>query len=366
MTFARLSTLAVLLVAGVLGAGCGSSDSKASTPSAGRGSSTTTSAVHLSGKKLVFVDYGGETLTAAKKAWLEPFEAKTGAQVATDSPSDPAKVKAMVQAGNPTWDVIDLDPASGASQCGKLYVTRKSLGVNITAVDPKYVTDACGVPVLLQVIALVYNKKLYGAHPPTRITDFLRVKQFPGTRMIFNYPVGGLEPLLLATGIAPGKLYPLDFARAASTIKQLGSNLELPSDLAQMTQSQESGTFGMCLCYLGRSAIAKLHGADIGVVWDHAYVGWDELYAIKGSKNTAAQAALMNYIATPGPQAKFTENEPYAPTTPASRPHVSATFKEFLPAGHDSQIGTPAVYDAAWWLKNTDVAFAKWTAMTAG
>ncbi len=39
----------------------------------------------LSGKKVVLVYYGGETLTAAGKAWLEPFQAKTGAHVATDS-----------------------------------------------------------------------------------------------------------------------------------------------------------------------------------------------------------------------------------------------------------------------------------------
>lgn len=322
----------------------------------------------LSGQKLVYVNYGGDSMKAAQKAWLDPFRRKTGVQIATDSPSDPAKVKAMVDAGNPTWDVIDLDTASGANGCGTMFAKRSETGVDIKDVDPKYVTDECGVPVLVQAVALVYNTAKFGGNPPTKITDFMDTGKFPGQRLIFNYALGGLDPILLASGVAPDKLYPLDTERAAASVRALGRNLTLEATLAQQTQDLESGNFSMCLCYVGRAALSAQHGAPIGVVWDKAWEAWDAVYAIKGSKAPKAQSALLNYLATPAAQSAFTEQLPYGPTTPASKPQVPAEFKKWLPQDNLAQMGPQGevVSDLKWWTSNSDKAFAAWTAMTAG
>jgi len=354
----RIKSRALLVAATALSlflvAACGSS------------SSGTKSADGLSGDKLVFVNYGGDTLTAAQKAWLDPFTKKTGVQTTTDSPSDPAKVKAMVQAGNPTWDVIWLDAGSGAQGCGSLYAKRSDLGVSVKDVDPRYVTDECGVPVSVENIALVYNTKKFGSNPPTKITDFMDTQKYPGQRLMFNYASGGFESLLLASGVAPDKLYPLDTQRAAGAIKSLGKNLTLDSTLAQETQELESGDFSMCLCYMGRAAVAEQNGAPVGVAWNHSFAAWAVMYAIKGSKYPKAQAALLNYIETPQAQAAFTENIPYGPTTPASKPNVPASFHKWLPQDNTSKMDGEALYDASWWAKNADKAFAAWTAITAG
>lgn len=317
-------------------------------------------------QNLTFVNYGGTSMTAATKGWLEPFSKEKGVNFKTDSPSDPAKVKTMVEAGRTTWDIVDLDAASGGSGCGVLY-EKRGPEVDMSAVDPKYITDECGVPVMLAPIGLVYNKKLYGDKPPTKITDFMDVKNFPGRRAIFNYAVGGFEPLLVADGVAPDKMYPVDYNRAENVIKKLGSDLTLQGTLAQQNQMLESGDFGTCLCYLGRAALASANGADIGVVWDSAYFVWDAVYAVKGSRSPEAQQSFLSYVATPKAQAAFTKYQPYAPTTPSSNlDEVSDIYKSFLPAGHEDEIGTPAVYDARWWTENNDEAMATWTRITAG
>ncbi|MPZ24831.1 MAG: extracellular solute-binding protein [Dehalococcoidia bacterium] len=365
----RLTLPLALLAAVVVGAGCGSDDSEDTSGSskdeaqageAQAGASTP----DLDGQKLVFVNYGGDTLVAAEEGWLDPFSAESGVQIATDSPSDPAKVKAMVEAGRTTWDVIDLDAASGGAQCGTLFEEREN--IDISAIDPKYISDLCGVPIMVQAIALVYNNELYGDNPPTKVTDFMDTEAFPGKRIIFNYAVGGIEPILLADGVEPDELFPLDYDRAASAIERLGGDLVFHAELAQQEQALQSGDFAMCLCYTGRAAVTAEKGADIGVVWDSAYMAWDALYAIKGSEYPEAQEALMNYIATPEAQAAFTETLPYGPTTPSSEPQISDLFKEFLPDFHEEEIGTRALYDAQWWIENADKAFAEWTAMTAG
>lgn len=352
-------SLTAFCAAGVLlvAASCGSSTR-----------SDTDAGDDLSGQKLVFVNFGGDGLKAAQSAWLDPFMKETGAQVATDSPSDPAKVKAMVEAGNTTWDVIDLDVGSGSVGCGTLYEKRADLDIDASAVDPKYMSDDCGVPIIVQAVGLVYNTDKFGDNPPTKITDFLDTEKFPGQRRMLNYAAAGLESVLLADGVQGDDLYPLDFPRAAKAIKGLGNDLTLDASLAQESEALESGDFAMCLCYLGRTALSAEKGAPVDVVWDHAFAAWDGAYAIKGSKAPKAQAALLNYIATPDAQAKFTEYVPYGPTTPASKPQVSDEFKKWLPQFNEAAIGPQGqvLYDAQWWKDNTDEAFSEWTAMTSG
>ncbi|WP_207008820.1 extracellular solute-binding protein [Nocardioides aromaticivorans] len=354
MKINRKSALAAVCATSLVAlSACGSDGD---TPGSGSG---------LKGQQLVYVNFGGDSLTAAKTAWLDPFMKETGVSVATDSPSDPAKVKAMVAANNTTWDVIDLDAGSGAVGCGTLY-EKRSAEVDTSHIDPRYMSDECGVPIMVQTLALVYNTEKFGDNPPTKITDFMDTARFPGKRITLNYAVGGLEGMLLADGVPGDQLFPLDLDRAKAAVQRLGDDLSLQSTLAQQGESLESGDFAMCFCYVGRAALNAQRGAKVDVVWDAAYSAWDALYAIKGSKSPEAQQALLNYIAQPDAQARFTEELPYGPTTPESKPDVAADLEAWLPQNNESKMGTPAFYDAEWWKANTDKAFAAWTEMTAG
>src|ERR1700761_2053451 len=64
------------------------------------------------------VTFGGAYENAAKQAWFEPFTAKTGNQFATESyDGGLAKLQAMEQAKNPTWDLIDLETNDAINAC---------------------------------------------------------------------------------------------------------------------------------------------------------------------------------------------------------------------------------------------------------
>ncbi|WP_165964107.1 extracellular solute-binding protein [Actinomadura sp. KC216] len=350
----KLALGAICSATVVLTAACGSG------PGASGGSGD-----DLSGARLVFVNFGGDGLAAAKKAWLDPFSKKTGVRFATDSPSDPAKVKAMVEAGNPTWDMIDLDVGSGRLGCGTLY-EKRSPEVDVSAVDPALLSDDCGVPIMLQTMALVYNADRFGANPPTKITDFLDTARYPGKRITLNYAAGGIEGMLLSGGVEPKKLYPLDLARAARAVQGLGGDFSPVPTIAGQSQALESGDFAMCWCYLGRAALSEERGAKLGVVWQNALSGWDMLYAIKGSKSPKAQQALLDHVATPAAQAAFTEQLPYGPTTPSAEPNLPAGRAKWLSKNNMDKIGEMALIDPKWWNANTAKAFAAWTEMTAG
>ena len=65
-----------------------------------------------------FVSWGGTTQDAQEKAWGVPFSAESGIQVIQGGPSDYGKLKAMVDAGNVTPDVVDVENDFGSCRQG--------------------------------------------------------------------------------------------------------------------------------------------------------------------------------------------------------------------------------------------------------
>jgi putative spermidine/putrescine transport system substrate-binding protein len=318
-----------------------------------------------SGKtNLTFVNYGGDGMVAAQAGWLAPYTHKTGVTFTTDQPSDQAKIKAMVASGKTTWDVVDIDSAAAGDQCGKLYEKRPA-GFDTSQLMKNEITDDCMIPIINQTVALVYNKKLYGDKPPTSITDFFN-SNYPGQRITFNYWTGSAEPLALAAGIPANKVYPIDWAKLKTAVVSLGSKITFQSTLDQQAQAEESGNFGMCLCYLGRSAIAAQLGADLGIVWDKVWVGWDGLYVVKGTPDSKAAWAFVQYIATSAGQNGYYTHLPYTPTTTGAPPSVSNVYKPFILSFNKDKVQQTSYFDAKYWAQQGSKAADEWTSLTSG
>ncbi|MPY56399.1 extracellular solute-binding protein [Streptomyces spongiae] len=318
----------------------------------------------LKGSRLVFVNYGGSSMEAAQKGWLEPFSKQTGVQFATDSPSDPAKVKAMVDSGNTTWDIIDLAPGAGRAGCGTLFEKRPK-DFDLSAMQQKYIGDDCGIPIFVTNVQVVYNSEKYGDNPPTSSADFLNVKKFPGKRIFLNYVEGQVEPILMTAGVTQDKMYPIDWSKMKQVANTLGNEMTPQDSVAAATQALESGDYGMCLCYAGSLVAAKANGAKFGELWDKTYVAWDSLYAIKGSKNQSAQWKFLQYVATEKGQAPFYQYSPYL-TPFTNPPAVPDQFKPFLPEAHKSEIKETLTYDPRYWANNLDDGITKWTQIMSG
>ena len=67
---------------------------------------------------MVFVSWGGTTQDAQKANWADSFTNNTSIAVVQDGPTDYGKIKAMVEAGSVTWDVVDVE-GDYAVQAGK-------------------------------------------------------------------------------------------------------------------------------------------------------------------------------------------------------------------------------------------------------
>ena len=67
---------------------------------------------------MVFTSWGGTTQDAQAAHWAAPFTENGGPAVVQDGPTDYGKIKAMVEAGAVTWDVVDVE-YDWALQAGK-------------------------------------------------------------------------------------------------------------------------------------------------------------------------------------------------------------------------------------------------------
>ena len=368
-SFALPAIGAVALILAACSSGSGgstaASSAAAAAPSAAASAPASAAAYPALTGDLTFVAWGGDGQQKQKEAWLDPFSELTGVNFKMDEPIDQSKVKAMVDAGNVTWDLVDNDAASAQDSCGVLYDKRPA-DFDLSQIDPKYVTDDCIVPVMGQSVALVYNKKLFGDNPPTSITDFMDTKKFPGQRIALNYWVGAAEILEMAAGTAPDKVYPYNWDTLQGAVNKLGSDLTFQNSLDLASQAMESGDFAMCACFLGRAGLAAQNGADIGVVWDKIYTAWDGIYAVKGSKNPTGQWEFLKYLATPEGQNAYYQLMPYSTTTTTPVENIPEAFVPFIPENNADQIGTNLGWDVPYLAKNVGEIADKWSKLTAG
>lgn len=345
----RTTRTLTTLVAGVLGlttlAGCGSG------PAAGEG------------KSLTFVAYGGVSQDVLMRQWLEPWGKTSGVTLTQDSPTDYAKLASMVEAGKVTWDLVDTEPFYPIQECGKSVVKLDLAGID-TAKLPEGTVSDCAVPLWGYSLLLVYNKDKYAAKPPTSFADFFDLKAFPGTRAApANVTAGPLEAALLADGVAPEELYPLDIPRALRKWDALKGKVSLWKASSVSQQQLEAKQADMSLIWSGRVAEAVKNGAPYAPVWKQNLFGWASVVIPKGSAHAEEARSAIKDLLTARIQARLAENIAYAPVNSDAKPNLDKVYADY-------NVTAPAIaeqsvrQDAQWWAQNQQQAVTQWTAWT--
>lgn len=311
-------------------------------------------------KSVTFTGTGGNMSTALRTTTFDPFTKREGIKVLEDSPNNEAKLKAMVEAGSPTWDVYYTSPYKAIKLCGTLFEKVDYSKIDKSQLPADQVSE-CGVPFMKSAFVLVYNKAKYGDAPPKSWADFFDTAAFPGKRGIMNYAKdAGMEVALLGDGVKPDQLYPLDYDRAFRKLDTIRKDTVFFTTGAQQQQALESGQVDMMLAWPGRAYDAKKNGGDLGVVWNQALHYTDVLTVVKGAKHPAEASALIGAMVGKEGQQGLAEHLPYTPMNTAAQPKPTELLKEFMPSYNEN--GTELVRDNTWWAENFDEATEKWTA----
>src|SRR4030095_15217409 len=98
----------------------------------------------------------------------------------------------------------------------------------------------CAVPNMKSALLLAYNTETYPDNPPSSWADFFDTEKSPGTRGGQNdVNQGALEAALLADGVAPEDLYPLDYDRAFAKLDTLGDDLTFMANGGDQAQTMQ-------------------------------------------------------------------------------------------------------------------------------
>jgi putative spermidine/putrescine transport system substrate-binding protein len=188
-------------------------------------------------ENVVYVNTWGGSWTAAEEiAFYKPFTAKTGISVKTVAPMNYAKIKAIVQSGNYEWDV------SGSTNVESKEAQRLGLlePIDYSVLHRENIPEGNIVGDQIAGVALstclVYRKDKFPNGGPQSWADFWDVKRFPGARCLYNRPYTVLTYALLADGVPPDQIYPMDVEWAFRKLDQIRPHIKVWR--TQATQSQ--------------------------------------------------------------------------------------------------------------------------------
>lgn len=309
-------------------------------------------------RRLVTRDPGGPFGEAFSRAFYAPFKAATGVTVIGEpSDSEPSgMVKAMVEAGNYRWNMAHLSNSTHLSLVNLGYlepVAPKGGPGPWLSKLPDTMRDEfiAGVDIYATVIA--YREDAV-KKPPQNWKDFYDIDGFPGLRGLRRNPFDTLEEALLADGVAPGDLYPLDLDRAfkkLDTIKQkIGAWWE---NGAQSSQFLRTGEVDILPIWNGRAQVAIDDGAPAKLVWNQALWTYEGFTILKGAPNADICREFIEFCCQPKQQAIFTETLAYGPTAPGAFDYIPAERAKLLP-NNPTYFPHMTRVDSDYWGKHKD------------
>lgn len=311
--------------------------------------------------QLVVSSWGGNFGEAQRATQFEPFTAETGIEVVL-APQSPelALIEAQVTSGNVEWDLAENSNLGAYTLAGKdllepIDYSQMDAAV-IDEINPTVLGDH-SVGFFYWSSLLGYNLDYFeeGSYPGSW-ADFWDVEKFDVPRGLteMNFEPPPLETALLAQGVAPEDLYPLDIEAAFASLEEirpaittwLGVGADGPQLLAQ-------GELGMASGGNGALTNAIADGAPLGMEWNQGLLYFDAWVIPKGAPNVENAYRFIEFCLRPEVQSAFVQAYPIGAVNPMAYEtipeEVAATS-----AGAPDNLAKQVVVNSAWWTETTD------------
>ncbi|MFT4067378.1 ABC transporter substrate-binding protein [Paraburkholderia sp.] len=314
--------------------------------------------VRAQSKSIAVTCWGGAYETAVRTAFAEPFTKETGIAVSLVNNADLARMKVQVESKNVSWDVFDsIGPQIVAGSRQGLWEKLDPAIVRTDGLITKTAADFVGTYSYAGGIG--YDPKRNGGKHPDTYAEFWDVKAFPGRRGLRPRASENLEMALLADGVAPDKLYPLDIERAFKAMDRIKPSvrkwIETTPETVTLIASNE---LDFTYTYLSRVLPAQRAGMSIQMSMKQTLNSLEYLAVPKYGKNTKAAMQYVAFCLRPDRQAAFCEMVEFAPNAAQAMPLVSAAAKARMPDMHDPN---SIVIDDQWWGDHYDALQTRFT-----
>ncbi len=336
-------------------------------------------------KELTIVSWGGAYTKSQVEAYHKPYIAKTGAKIKSeDYNGGIAEIKAQVEAGNVSWDIVDVELSDAIRACdeGLLETIDHSAlpaGADGTPAKEDFIEGTlydCAVANIVWSTIFAYDKSKISGDGPKTMADFFDLKKFPGKRGLRKGPKVNLEFALIADGVPAADVYkvletPEGVDRAFKKLDTIKSEVVWWEAGAQPPQLLADGEVALTTAYNGRifNAVAG-EGKPFEIVWDGQV--WDlDLWVIpKGAKNKEAAMDFLKFSTATEQLAKQASYISYGPARKSSAPLVGKYHNKDIDMGPQMPTDPKNLSNAVqnnfeFWADNTDQLTERFNAWLA-
>lgn len=330
-----------------------------------------------SAKDLVVVSWGGAYTASQQKAYHEPYMAQNASiKIINDDSGggSVAKLRAMQEAGNITWDLIDMVASDAILSCDEGLVEEINHDSDLAPAPDgtpaskdfgDLIVSPCFIPQIVYSTTFGYRTDKVGDTPPTTINDVFDLKKYPGKRSLEKKPINNFEWALIADGVAPDKVYEMlgtseGVDRALAKLDTIKDQVVWWEKGAQTPQLLADGEVVMGSTYNGRLfSVIEEEKQPVAMMWDWQVFDLDGWVVPKGGKNAAEVMEYLKFATDTQRLADQAKYISYGPARLSSAPMVGkhATLgidmAPHMPTAPDNAKHT-LLYNYQFWADNVD------------
>ena len=339
-------------------------------------------------KSMTVVSWGGAYQVSQQKAYAEPYSKLTGTTFTWDESSNEAvaKLRAQFEAGNVTWDLVDVEGPDSQRLCDEGLAMPidfdKDLAPGTDGSAPTKdfgdsLINECFIPQIWFSTTFGYRTDVaeWNGAVPTSVCDVFDLQKFPGKRALEKRPKKNLEWALLCDGVTKDELYdvlstPEGVDRALKKLDSIKSQVVWWSAGAETPQLLADKEVVMGSTYNGRlfSVIEEQH-QPVAMLWDYEVFDFDG-WIVPNNLPEDRKARVMNFLrfATDtqrlADQAKYIS---YGPARASSQPLVGKhetlgiDMAPHMPT-NPANMKNYLINNIEWWADNQDEVEAKFQA----
>ncbi len=261
---------------------------------------------------MTIVSWGGAYSASQQGAYHEPYAANTGITIVNDESSGEAvaKLRAMNEAGNITWDLVDVEAADGIRLCDEGLAMEIDHDTMLAAAPDgtlasddfgSSIVSDCFIPQIVFSTTVGYRTDMVGDTPPADICAIFDLETYPGKRALAKKPLANVEWALLCDGVAKDDIYdvlatPEGQDQAFAKLDTIKAETIWWSAGAETPQLLADGEVVMGSTFNGRlfSAIAE-QNQPIGMLWDAQMLDFDG-WIVPAGLSEERLARVMDYL----------------------------------------------------------------------
>jgi putative spermidine/putrescine transport system substrate-binding protein len=312
-------------------------------------------------RQLTVGSWGGAYQAAQRKAFFEPFQEEHGVRIVEASTPDYGKLYEWQRTGSASIDVVDVETFFVFQAGKKGALARIDQGLLPTASLMKGSLHDFGVASCAYAEVIAWDRKRNPELAELKWTDFWDTDRISGPRAFRDLPATALEAALLADGLPPDRLYPLDVDRAFRKLDELRNKTRviLWSAGSEPIELLKDGTVALSTAWNGRVRDAQKEGIPLEMSFNQAFLDWLWWVIPKDARNKELGMQFIAFTLRVDRQGALAQNIPYGPTNAEAWEKLPEHALRELPNSPEN-IKRVILRDNDWWADHETEISDRW------